>query len=174
MPQKQNKTKQLVVCAMLSALGVVLLYLGAVIQVVDISMAVVASLTCVFAVIEYGKSAPWLVFGVTSVLSLILLPSKAPAIMYACFFGFYPILKEKFERLRTVPCWALKEIVFNIALAIIAVILKFLLLAKTDIPFMMYVIAIALCEVIFVIYDFALTRIISLYVYKLRKKFKLK
>ena len=36
---------------MLSALGVVLLSLGALIEVIDISMAVIASLLCVFAVI---------------------------------------------------------------------------------------------------------------------------
>ncbi len=176
MQKNQNKTKQLTVCAMLAALGVVLLYLGAIIQVVDISMAVIASLGCVFAVIEYGKSAPWLVFGVTSVLSLILLiqVNIAPALMYISFFGYYPILKEKFEKLPIVPCWVLKEVVFNIALAAIIVIMKFLLFATTHIPFMMYVIAVALCELVFVIYDFALTRLISLYVYKIRTRFKLK
>ena len=69
-----DSTKRLTACAMLSALSVVLLYLGSMIQVIDVSMSVIASLMCVFAVIEYGKSAPWLVFGVTSVLSLDIIP----------------------------------------------------------------------------------------------------
>ncbi|MBQ3000089.1 MAG: hypothetical protein IJD64_06490, partial [Clostridia bacterium] len=83
MAQKRNnesnaqRTKRLAVCAMLSALGVVMLGIGSIISVMDISMAVIASLFCIFAVIEYGGAAPWLVFFVTGVLSL-LLPQKAP------------------------------------------------------------------------------------------------
>ena len=159
---------------MLSALGVILLYVGSVIQVADLSMAVLASLLCVFAVIEYGKSAPWLVFGVTSVLSLVLLPQKTPAVVYTLFFGFYPILKERFEKFDRIRCIVFKELVFNAALIVILVAMKFLFLEFTDIPFMLYLIAIVLCEAVFLVYDFALTRLISLYVYKLRKRFRIK
>ena len=159
---------------MLSALGVILLYVGSVIQVADLSMAVLASLLCVFAVIEYGKTAPWLVFGVTSVLSLVLLPQKTPAVVYTLFFGFYPILKERFERFDRIRCIVFKELVFNAALIVILLAMKFLFLEFTDIPFMLYLIAIVLCEAVFLVYDFALTRLISLYVYKLRKRFRIK
>ena len=159
---------------MLSALGVILLYVGSVIQVADLSMAVLASLLCVFAVIEYGKTAPWLVFGVTSVLSLVLLPQKTPAVVYTLFFGFYPILKERFEKFDRVRCIVFKELVFNAALIVILLAMKFLFLEFADIPFMLYLIAIVLCEAVFLVYDFALTRLISLYVYKLRKRFRIK
>ena len=159
---------------MLAALGVVLLCLGSFIEVVDISMAVIASLFCVFAVIEYGKSAPWLVFGVTAVISLVIVPLNSPAIMYTLFFGYYPILKEKFEKLRAVTSWVLKELVFNVALAFMLVSLKLIIFPTVDIPLMLYVLVVLACEVVFVIYDFALTRLISLYVYRLRKRFRIK
>lgn len=174
MAAKKYDTKRLAICAMLSALGVILLYIGAVIEVMDISLAVIASLTCVFAVIEYGGSAPWLVFAVTSVLSLVLLPQKSPAVMYALFFGFYPILKERFEKMRVATCWILKEAVFNLSLVLIFLSLRFLLWSEVDIPIELYVIALVVCEVVFLLYDFALTRLISLYVYKIRKRLKLK
>ncbi len=172
MPRKQNKTKQLTVCAMLAALGVILLYLGSVIEVVDISMAVLASLACVFAVIEYGKSAPWLVFAVTAVLSVILLPNKSPALMYALFFGYYPILKEKFEKRGRVLCWALKEAVFNVALILIFIAMRFLLMLPAGLSIMLYLTVLVLCEAVFVLYDIALTRLISFYVYRLRNRFR--
>ncbi len=159
---------------MLSALSVILLYLGSLIEVVDLSMAVIASLACVFAVIEYGKSAPWLVFGVTATLSLVLLPNKSPAAVYALFFGYYPILKEKFEKKPLVVNWVLKEVVFNVALVFIFIAMKLLLLLPDGILPILYVIAVVLCELIFILYDFALTRLISLYVYRLRRRFKLK
>lgn len=159
---------------MLAALGVVILYLGSLVEILDLSMAAIASLLCIFAVIEYGGSAPWLVFGVTAVLSLVLLPQKTPAVMYACFFGFYPILKERFEKMRTAVCWVCKEAVFNVSLVVIFLCFKFLTVAYADIPTVMLVVAAVLCEVIFVIYDIALSRLISFYVYSLRKRFKIK
>ena len=94
----QTNTKRLTVCAMLAALGVVLLWIGSILEVAEISMAVIASLLCVVAVIEYGGVAPWLVFAATGALGLILLPNKGIAVTYLLFFGYYPIIKEKIER----------------------------------------------------------------------------
>ena len=171
---QRNKTKQLTFCAMFSALGVILLYLGSIIEVVDVSMAVIASLFCVLAVIEYGKGAPWMVFFVTAVLSLLLLPNKSPAVYYAFFFGFYPILKAYFERLDKVRSWIFKEIVFNVCLAVIVVLIKLFFMPSVSIPFMLYAIAIVLCEGVFVLYDIALTRLITFYLFRLRHRFKFK
>lgn len=46
------RTRKLAVSAMLSALGVVILYLGSVINVLDLTMVAIASLFVFFAVIE--------------------------------------------------------------------------------------------------------------------------
>ena len=148
---KRSDTKKLTMCAMLSALGVILLYIGSIIDVLDISMAVLASLACIIAVIEYGKSAPWAIYGVTTVLSLILLPNKTPAVFYAVFFGFYPILKEKLERKPKLVCWMLKELVFNVCLAIIITLYMLLFFQGFSIAIplpWLIVAAVLLCEVI--------------------------
>ena len=96
----RKRTKYLTVSAMLSALGVIFLALGAFIEVLDITTAVLASMLCIYAVIEMSGAYPWGIWVVTSILSLLLLPIKTPALFYALFAGFYPILKEKLERLR--------------------------------------------------------------------------
>ena len=158
---------------MLAALGVVMLWIGSVIEVMDASMAVLASLFCVFAVIEYGKSAPWLVFCVTSLLSLILLPQKLPAVLYALFFGYYPILKEKLEQKSRVVGWIWKEGIFHVALAVILVCSRWLLMGTATQPLWYYGILVVLAEVIFPIYDLALTRLISFYVYRLRSRLRI-
>ncbi|MBO5937902.1 MAG: hypothetical protein J6Q82_00180 [Clostridia bacterium] len=168
------RTKRLAVCAMLSALGVVILGIGSVVSVMDISMAVIASLFCVFAVIEYGGSAPWLVFLVTGILSL-LLPQKAPAAMYLLFFGYYPILKEKIEKHRKSVAWVIKEAIFQVALAIMLLLYHFVFMAPgTTTPWTMYVLLALIAEIVFPIYDVALTRLITLYLFRLRKRFRIK
>jgi len=160
---------------MLSALSVVILYLGSLIDVLDASMAVIASLACVIAVIEFGKAAPWLIYSVTSVLSLLLLGNKSGAVMYAAFFGFYPILKEVFEKRSKIVSWILKEVTFNIALVVCFLIIRFgIFVGIPPIPIAMYIIGAVLLEAVFVLYDIALTRLISVYIFKIRKRLKLK
>ena len=169
-----NSTKKLTVCAMLAALGVVMLYLGSMIEVLDISMAVVASLLTVIAVIEYGGGAPWMIYGVTAILSLLLLPNKTPAAFYAIFFGFYPILKEKFEKKPRFFSWVLKEITFNVSLLLVGILTLWLLLGANNslVNPLTVSIAVVLAEAVFVAYDIAMTRLISFYIINLRKRFK--
>lgn len=173
----KNATKKLTVCAMLAALGVVLLYVGSFVGIVDISMAVIASFLCIVAVIEYGGGAPWLIYGVTAILALVLLPNKTPAALYTLFFGFYPILKEKFEKLPRVWSWVLKELTFNITWVIMALASIFLTLGENNTllenPILIGV-TFVLAEVVFVLYDIAMTRLISFYIINLRKRFKFK
>ncbi len=172
---KQTNTKRLTVCAMLAALGVVLLWIGSILEVAEISMAVVASLLCVIAVIEYGSASAWLVFAVTSVLSLILLPNKGVAATYVLFFGYYPIIKEKLERHSRVRRWVEKELIFHVALVAIFAVWRFVLFpTASKMPFVMALVMIALFEAAFVLYDVALTRLISYYLFRLRKRFRWK
>lgn len=159
---------------MLAALSVVILYLGSFIDVLDASMAVIASLMTVIVVIEFGRSASWSIYAVTAVLSLILLPNKSPAVMYAAFFGFYPILKETFEKRNKIVSWVLKEITFNAALVVCFLVIRFLIfIGIPEIPTMMYVLGALLLEAVFILYDLALTRLISFYIFNLRKRLKI-
>ncbi len=172
---RKEQTRKLTTCAMLAALGVVFLFLGTLMGgILDASMAVMASLLCVFAVIEYGGSAPWLVFAVTGILSLILLPQKTPAILYVLFFGYYPILKEKLEKRSRIVSWVFKELIFNVTLVLMLILFRKTMLAPETDPFLLYAGLILLAEVIFPVYDIALTRLISLYLYRLRRRFRIK
>ena len=170
----KKDTKKLTVCAMLSALGVVLLLLGSFVEVVDLSMAAIASLLCVFAVVEYGGAAPWLVYAVTGVLSFVLLPNKTPAAMYVVFLGYYPIIKEKIERLKNPIAWLCKELVFNASLAVLLLAFKFLIMPTVNYAWWIYLGIVALAEVVFVLYDIALTRLITFYIVNLRHRFRFK
>ena len=94
----RGRTKYLTVSAMLAALGVILLGLGSLINTLDLTVAALASILCVWAVIEMGKTYAWMIWLVTSFLAILLLPQKTPGCFYL-FIGLYPILKERLERL---------------------------------------------------------------------------
>lgn len=162
----RTRTRRLTVSAILAAVGVVLLYLGALIEVLDLSVVVLASLVCVFAVLEMGGAWPWLVYAVVSVLSTVLLPVKTPAVLFLLFGGCYPIVKAYYERLPRVVSWLLKVVSFNLALTLFMVAARWLL-GLTDVTYfdtpLWTVLTYLAGNAVFVLYDVALTRLITAY-----------
>lgn len=182
-----QKTKKLTLGAVICALGVVLLSIGSLVQTVDLSAAALASIMCIFAVIELGGAYPWAIFVVTGLLSVILTPYGMAGWFYIAFFGYYPMVKEKVERLPKLWAWVLKILVLNIALFLCVVISYFLFFASTgggltdafvkifgesDLGEIFAVAMVLAVNVVFVVYDVALTMIISTYINRLRHRFK--
>lgn len=172
----RKRTKYLTVSAMLSALSVVILMLGSLIDVLDVTTSVLASFLCIYAVIELGGFYPWMIWLTTSILGFLLLPLKTPAIFYALFFGFYPILKALFERLRLPISWLFKLLSFHLSLVGIVLLLRLFLPGMLDVegmawmPILLYVMGL-FC---FFVYDFALTRVITLYLVRWRDRFRIR
>lgn len=172
----RKQTKYLTMSAMLAALGVLILALGSMVEVLDVSAAVLVSLLCVYAVIEMGGAYPWLVWIVTSLLAFLLVPQKTAVLFYAMAFGVYPIIKEKLERCNRTLCIVLKLVVFHACLGLIVLTMWLFFPAMLDmeglawLPIALY----AMCLVVFILYDVLLTRMISFYLFKLRNRFRIK
>lgn len=171
MEKKIKGTRALVVAAVLAALGVICLALGSLVQVLDLSMAVIASLFVVFAVIELGDKYAWLVYAVTAILSVLLIPAKTAPLVYLCFAGFYPIIKAKLEgRMARVLSWILKIVLFNAMLALAVFLLLKVFLISVPSPH--YYWFLLLLTPVFLLYDVALTRLVTFYLFKIRDRFR--
>ena len=172
----RKRTKYLTVSAMLCALGVIIMSLGALLEVLDITTSVFASMLCIYAVIEMGGFYPAGIWLSTSVLSLLLLPQKSPAVFYALFFGFYPIVKEKFDKLKRPVSWVCKLAVFHACLLLIYGAFRLFLPAQLQelgggwFLLLLY----AMFLVCFLLYDVALNRVITYYLIRLRDRFRIK
>jgi hypothetical protein len=168
---RKKSTRYVAICAVLAALGVVLLAVGALFQVLDLTMAVVASLLVILAVIELGGYYPHLLYLVTALLSLLLVPVKTAPLAYACFCGFYPILKGVYERkLSPLLAWVCKLLTFNSALALLLLLSVRLFALFSLEPWMYW--CLPLLTPVFCLYDVALTRVISMYVNRWRAHFR--
>ena len=179
-----QKTKKMTISALMAAMGVALLFIGALIETLDLSMAALASFFCIFAVIEMGGAYPWLIYSVTGVLSIILMPYSMGGWFYILFFGYYPILKEKIEKLKMPIAWLIKIALLNVALVICITLASIVFYGGNMLETLftmfgaegwgMYAV-IGICvlvNIVFVIYDIALTRLITFYFVKLRHRFK--
>ncbi len=168
-----RRSRCMTVGAVLCALNVVIMYMGSIIEVLDLSASVIASLACIFAVIEMGGSYPWLIYAVTGVLGAVLLPApKTVALIYLLFSGYYPILKAHIERLCRPVAWVVKLALFNVALTGL-VLLSVWVLHIPDALFSASVWVYLLGNVTFVMYDVALTGLITAYLRAWRKRLRL-
>ena len=183
-----KKTKQLTISALLSAMGIALLFIGMIIETLDLTMAALTSFFCIFAVIEIGGAFPWLIYSVTGVLAVILMPQSLSGWFYLLFFGYYPIIKERIEKLKKPVCWTLKVIILNLALALSVLAAYLLFFGQTDSKSLLDAFTLVfgesdageftaiavyvLANVTFIVYDIALTKLITVYFLKIKPKLK--
>lgn len=165
-----KKSRNLALAGIFTALCFVFLFIGSVFQTLDLSAAAMGSVIILIAFIEIGKKWAFGVYIASSLLSLLLLPYKMPAAVFALFAGFYPIVKEPLNRIK--PKWlsyAARILCFNLCLFVLAfgaVKLGFTAEFTKGLVWTM----LGLCNITFVVFDFALERISVTYAVRIRPK----
>ena len=175
---KKHHTRQLALSGILAGLGVVLLLLGALLQVLDLSAAAIVSLLVVVAVIELSPIYPILIYAVTGLLGVLLLPDKLTAVVYLLITGYYPIAKLYLERLPQILAWVAKLAVFWLSLSATLGIGVWLL--SLDLSFTgtklagwgtwILVALYLLGTAVFILFDILLSRFASVYTLRLRRR----
>lgn len=168
---KNKNTYRLALASVICTLCVIILFLGSVITVLDLSCAAVSAIAVTLVVIEAGGIYPWFVWLGASILGLLLCPDKFGSTTFLVFCGYYPMLKQYIERIKSrIIQWTLKLMLFNAALTVIISAALFILgLPETEITYSIGVYG--LCNLTFVIFDIALTRLISMYQFRFRDRF---
>ena len=172
-----RKTKKLTLASLCAALGVVFLAVGAFLEVLDMSAALLASFLVLFCLLEMGYRYALSVFAVTAVLSLILMPQTTAPWMFLLLFGYLPVSKFGFEKLcGRVLSWIPKLILFNALYAAVIFLLGALLGFTTENPFgippyAVYIAFFAVGDFMYVICDILYGRLARIYMFKYRERF---
>lgn len=157
-----------------AALSVTMMFLTSVIPTLTYALPAAAGILLVIMVMDVDKKWAFGVYAAVSILSLLVLPDKEAAVMYVFFFGHYPIFKAIFEaKCKGVLLWILKLLLFNVS--VVAAYLVIIYIFQIPLDEMeeygkwAVVGLLAMGNVVFVIYDIALSRLITLYTLKWRK-----
>lgn len=160
----REQSRPLAYGALSVALAVAVLYMGSVLPTARLALLCVSSLAVVLMALRFDRRRALLVYAATAVLSLLLLPGKDTALAYALLPGWYPLVKLRLERLNSpVKRFGAKLLLAN-ALMLPALLLARSYLAGTG--FQLWQILFA-CEFVFLVYDYALTQIILIYMRKI-------
>ena len=127
------------------------------------------------AVIEIGAKWAWMIYGAVSVLALLFAPDKEAAILFVLFFGYYPVLKSHIERIsQKIISWVIKFAVFNAAMIAGFLLAVFVLQIPEDsfTIFGIYLpwVFLILGNIVFFIYDVALSGLVATYVERIHHK----
>ncbi len=152
-----------------SALCVVLLYLGSIVDVLDYSVSALCGILITLISTEFGNKTGLGVWIASSILSLLILPQKFSALLFVLFCGWYTFAKKAYERLPRILSWALKLVTFNAVLSVIIFITLKILLIE-GLGFVTVAGVVILSNFVFVIYDILLTRLTFLYIVSWRKR----
>lgn len=160
----KDKSKSLAYGAVSAALGTVILYLGSVLPSARLALLCISSLGVVLMALRFDGRRALAVYAVTAALALLILPGKAMALAYALLPGWYPLIKLRLERLKTpAERYGAKFLAAN-AVLLPAVLLGRSYFAAMPLPLWQILVA---GEAVFLVYDYALTQIILLYMRKI-------
>ena len=169
-----KQTGKVALGGVIGALALVVMLLT-VIPIATYALPAIAGALFIPLVIEWGPKMGLSIYAAVSVLSLIIAPDKEAAFLFVTFFGHYPTVKALLERhIRNKPLrWGAKLAVFNGCIIAAYALLIWLFAFSMD-EFELFGVSIpwlllAAGNVVFVIYDMALTGVITLYVYQLRE-----
>ena len=170
-----KKTSKITFSAIMAALAVTVMLLSF-FPYLTYAIPAIASAFIMVVVIEIDIKWASLSYLASALISLFL-PEPESKLLFVFFFGFYPILKAVIEKFRKPKIeWIFKILLFNICVVIIyfafAAVINLSLddfgaLGKYGVWVLWF-----LGNIVFVIYDIAVSRLAMMYMAVLHPKFK--
>ena len=171
----KKTTTTITFCAIISAMTAALMA-ASYFPYFTYAVPAIAGALSIIPLAQIGKKAALSVYIVSSVLILLFAEPEA-ALIYICFFGYYPVLKSILEGIKNRAVeYILKLLVFNGAVtAIYFVFAKLLGIPVEGMgDFGKYTVLILYVagNIAFILYDICLSRICILYMVRLHEKIK--
>lgn len=160
------KSNNIAQSGIIIALTLAILYSTSLLPISTLSILTIASCLIPISIIRTTLKNTILVYLSCSILSFFLVPINI-CLLYTLFFGIYGIIKFFIEKLDNLFLEViLKLFIFNILLSIIYIIFKSFL--GFEIEFSLLIL-IVIAQIGFLIYDYALSIIISYFYNKINK-----
>ena len=166
---RKSPTFTLCLCSLSVALSVTLMQIGVMLEIADMTCAMIAATLVWFVQMEFGGKYSLMVYTASALLGFLLLGVPYPAFYYLLLFGWYPIVKHiidrKIRRKRI-------RILFKFPIFILAIILEewlaqWLLGYTKNLSLTLAITS--LCVFMYLLYDILLTVFAIQYFSKWRK-----
>ena len=157
----------------LTAMSVVLLFVGVIVSPLSYVLPIATGLLMILLIESVSVKSALLTYFSTSFLSFILFGGKETVLFYVFFFGYYPILRLSFSKIKLKFLrLILKLLIFNGAMAGVQLVLIYVFGIPFDNMFGKMGIALffVALNLIFILYDFTFDMLVTIYDKKLKRK----
>ena len=172
------KSTKIALGGLFSALCLAIMFLSGIIPFATYALPAFAGAMLIAIVVENGRRTAVMVYISVSLLSLFIVSDKEAAMMFIAFFGYYPILKERLERVKSrIIEYVFKLLLFNITIVAGYSVLTFVIgipfFEDEFAEFFKYgpLLLLAAGNILFLLYDYVLTRYFTVYVRYFRPRF---
>lgn len=160
------KSNNIAQSGILIALTLAVLYSTSLLPISTLSILTIASCLIPISIIRTSLKNTILVYLSCIILSFFLVPINI-SILYTLFFGIYGILKFFIEKMHNMVYEIiLKLITFNVLMFVIYIIFNLFVGFKAEISLWLMIL---IAQAAFLLYDYALTLIISYFLNKVNK-----
>lgn len=173
MRKSDKQSLKIAMGGIIAALSTVIMLLSNVITIGTYALPALAGLVITVVVVEVGKRWALAVYIVVCLLSFVLVADKETVLIFSMFLGYYPILKALLESKKNrIFQIIMKLLVFNITMIavfllsinIFSIPIEEFYIGEVNISWLLLLVG----NVIFVIYDYTLTLLITTYIRRLR------
>lgn len=170
-----EKSSKVALCGLLAALMIIVMLLGSIVPIAALLCPALAGLFLIPAIHEYGTHTGVSLYGATAVLGLVLLPDKEVALLFALILGPFLLFQPLLNRIAPFPLRVLTKLLIGNLLLVLCYTFLLLVLAPTGLAAElnaysrgMLILLLLLFNIMLLFYDICISRITSLYKYKLR------
>ena len=175
MKTNMKNTSKITFSALMAALATAVMLLSYLPYLIY-AIPAIAGLFIMIVTIELNKKWAFMAYAVSAIL-VFLIADFESRFLYVFFFGYYPIMKALIEQInKAVIEWPIKIAVFNLSvLAVYVIFSKFFAFSVDEFgefgKYSAYIL-LALGNIVFVLYDIAVSRVSMAYMSILHSKIK--
>ena len=148
----RDTSKRMAFCAMMAAMCVVLLLLGAILELGMYAAPLFAGLFFIPVGEKYGRKYHTILFVVSAILCFLLVPNLEESLLFAGLFGWYPIVRPVLQKLPKPLRLVTKLAIFNaVVIAVEYVVIH--IIAPEAVQGILLWVLLALGNVTFLLYD---------------------
>ena len=142
---------------MMAALSVVLMVLGAILELGMYACPLFAGLCFIPIGQKYGRKYHITLYVASSILCFLMVPNMEENLMFAGLFGWYPIVRPVLQKLPKVIRWICKLVIFNVVVIAIEWLVMTILVPEAIGGTLLWVLLI-LGNITFLAYDFMIPK----------------
>lgn len=167
-----KKSTQVAIGGLSAAICLLLMFMTGMIPLSSYILPAMAGIVLIGVGQESGPKTAMLVYGVTSLLGLMIVPDRESILLFIMLLGYYPILRPRLQRLPRIPRFILKLLLLNAVVLLFYLIMKYVFAIPDMADFVKFgaIFFLLLVNFTFFMYDFLISQILVVYIRWFRPK----